>query len=104
MKRILTIGLVVLLVVGALYYVFKPSYYIEKSDINRKTCISYEEVNVREKPHAEGRILGVLQQYEEVTLTGNYCEHNGGGLAEFDKWVEIRYNGTTAWITDEAVR
>lgn len=97
MKKTLR-NLGVIFIIGILFVAAKPQYKVVEDFVETEKSICYSELNVRETP--EGKVIGQLGYNNPVTLTGNCYEC----FLKGSMWVEIKYDGKTAWITAEALK
>jgi len=64
------------------------------------TYIDWKEVNVRSNYGEASKKIGVLKKGDRVVLTGKTYEYLE---ANNSSWVEIEFNGQTAWIVRSAI-
>ena len=100
-KNILTVVIVVIvLVVSILILKDWSSIKTDSSLEGRVETISWNQVNIREKPSTTSQKLGTFQLGDTVTLTGKYVPGTGAtALAEDNGWVET----TQGWIVRSAI-
>lgn len=98
-RRVITICIVVLIAI-CIYIVAQPWYSMSEDLVGENRTVNYHTLNVRETP--DGKVVGILELNSTVSLTGKTCQMVMQD-EPYDYWMEIQYQGDTAWVTGDAL-